>query len=92
MTELTDCRVVSLRHVENQGKLRAIADLRIGASLIIKNCPVFEGKNGRFASFPRISNADGQWQATIEEADDSLKKLYMDSILKAYEEEALQQN
>jgi DNA-binding cell septation regulator SpoVG len=86
MSQLSECKVVSVRPVDNAGKLKALVDLRVGGALII-HCAIYDGKNGRFASMPQRVSADGKWRKQVFVADDDLKRKYEETMLKAYEEE-----
>ena len=87
MNQLNDCQVISVRPLENSGKLKAFVDIRIGGAIIIEHCAIYDGKNGRFASLPQRVTADGKWRKVVFVADDDLKKHYEETILKAYAEE-----
>ena len=85
MTALNDCQVISVRKVEGSGNLRAFADIRVGGALVIRGCYVFDGKNGLFARLPQRLSRDGRWMDVVFAADDELRELYKNTIVKAYE-------
>jgi len=75
-----------MRPLEQMGNLKAFADMRIG-DIIIRNCAVFEGKRGTFATLPRQVSKDGRWSDVVIVADDDLKNKCQEELLHAYEAE-----
>ena len=88
MNDLSQCEVVSVRKLENDGNLKAFIDIRLGGTLVIRGCTVMEGKNGRFASLPRRIDRAGKWSDIVIAADDKLRDRYKQIILDAFDEEA----
>jgi DNA-binding cell septation regulator SpoVG len=86
MSTIEKCDVISVRKVQGFPRLRGFLDIRIGGSLIIRGCTVYDGKNGRFAQFPRKVSSDGKWSNVVIAADDQIKEQYQKEMLKAFEE------
>ena len=78
-----DVEVVDVRKITGDGKLKAMADVKLGGSVVIKGFCVFQGKNGVFVSMPRRVSKDGRWMDTMEPVED-LRAEIEDRVLKAY--------
>lgn len=93
LDSLWSVEVVSVRPIPNApGNLRAFVDIRVGGALVITQCAVLDGKRGLFAILPRQLARDGRWRDVVIAADDDLRQVYQNAILKAYEEEVVNQN
>lgn len=79
--------VISVRTLEGAGNLRAFVDIRIGGVLVITQCAVMDGKRGLFATLPRQLSRDGRWRDVVIAAEDDIRHLYHEAIIKAYEAE-----
>ena len=78
--------IVDIRKSALDGNLKAFADVRFDAQLIIKGFSVMNGKNGLFVSLPKKAGKDGRWFDFLL-VDDALKHEVEDKVLKAYERE-----
>ncbi len=87
MSELKTCEVIALRRMDGAGNLKAFADIRIGGGLVVRGCPVMNGKNGLFASLPRRVDSVGVWRDVVVPVDDELRKIYTSAILSSYAQE-----
>lgn len=79
--------IISVRKLEGAGKLKAFVDIRVGGSIVITQCAVMDGTRGLYANMPRQLSRDGRWRDVVVVADDKLREVYSDAIVKAYEAE-----
>ena len=79
-----DVEVEDIRKVVTDGSLMAVADVKVGGSLLIKGVCVVRGKKGVFVSLPRKSTKDGQWFDILEQ-EKSLREAISDKVLESYE-------
>ena len=81
-----DVEVADIRKIVGSGSCKAMADVRIGGSLLIKGFCVVDGKKGIFVSLPRKASKDGRWFDTLEVEGD-LKRQIEEKVLESYERE-----
>ena len=86
MDALMECDLVGMRKFESLGNLKALADVRLGGSLVIRGCAVMDGKNGIFVSMPRRLNRDGLWHDVVVPENEDLRSQISELVLKAYQE------
>ena len=81
-----DVEVADIRKLTGNGNCKAMADVRIGGSLLIKGFCVMDGKKGIFVSLPRRASKDGRWFDTLE-VEAGLKREIEDKVLESYDRE-----
>ncbi len=81
-----DVEVVDIRKITGDGNLKAVADVRVADSLVIKGFCVMQGKSGIFVSMPRKASKAGRW-FDILEPDDVLKRQFENKVLESYDRE-----
>jgi len=86
---LEQVEVISVRKIEGAGDLLAFVDIRIGGVLVITQCAVLSGKNGRprYAILPRRLARDGRWRDVVLSTSLELSKIWEAAIMAAYEAE-----
>jgi len=82
-----DIEVVDIRKVTGDGNLKALADVKLGESLIIKGFSVVNGKNGIFVSMPRKLSRDGRWYDMMTPLNEEVRKDFEEKVLEAYDRE-----
>lgn len=85
LDSLWSVEIVSVRPLDGGGNLRAFVDIRVGGALVITQCAVLDGKRGLYATLPRQLSRDGRWRDVVIAADDDLRGVYEEAILRAYE-------
>ena len=78
-----DVEVADIRKIVGSGSCKAMADVRIGGSLLIKGFCVVDGKKGIFVSMPRKASKDGRWFDTLE-VEGGLKREIEEKVLESY--------
>ncbi len=78
-----EVEVADIRKITMDGNLLAIADVKVGGSLLIKGVSVVKGKKGVFVSMPRKASKDGRWFNVLE-PEDTLRDLISDKVLESY--------
>ena len=86
MRATLEVEVADIRKITGGDKLRAVADVRFGAALVVKGFSIVNGKNGIFVSGPRKSTKDGRWMDVLE-IDTDLKREVESKVLEAYDQE-----
>lgn len=81
-----DVSVLSIRHLEGAGTLKAFVDIKFGP-LVITQCTVMDGKRGLFATLPRQLSRDGRWRDVVLCADDEVRSYIQDTIITEYKKE-----
>ncbi len=84
---MVDIQVLQIKQADGEGKLKAMADVQIGAALIIKSCLVYDGRSGLFVAMPRKMGKDGRWFDVISPGDNDFRKSLQDKVLEAYDRE-----
>lgn len=79
--------VVDIRKANGDGKLKAMASVKFGDSLIVRGFFVMDGIKGLFIKGPQKISKDGRWLDTCS-FDEFLKQEIEDKVLEAYEKES----
>jgi len=77
--------VARLYRFENDGHLKAFADVIFNAQLLVKGVRVADGRNGLYVSMPKAQGKDGKWYDTVRLLDDELKQELQNVVLEAYQ-------
>ena len=79
---------VRIRHIENEGKLRAVASVTFDDCFVVHDIKIIDGANGRFVAMPSRKMAENDFRdiahPIVQEMHDRLR----DAVLDAYEREA----
>jgi len=76
--------VARLYRFENNGHLKAFADVIINGQVLIKGVRIADGRNGLYVSMPSTQGKDGKWYPTVMLLEDSLKEELQTTVLEAY--------
>jgi len=77
--------VTRLYRFENDGHLKAFADVIINEQVLIKGVRVADGRNGLYVSMPSTQGKDSKWYSIIKILDDELKQELQEVVLAAYQ-------
>ena len=81
-----EMEVVDIRKIVGDGKVKAIADVKLGDCVLVKGFCVMEGKNGIFVTMPRKASKDGRWIDVLE-PDEPVKRELQNKVLESYDRE-----
>lgn len=82
---MIEVRVERLYRLENNGKLKAFADIAINDSLLIKGLKVLSGQHGEFVTMPQEKNSsDNKWYDLVRCMSQNVKEQISDIVLYAY--------
>ena len=81
-----DVQVVDIRKIMGAGNLKALADVRLANSVVVKGFSVMLGKKGVFVGMPRQAGKDGRWFDMLT-PENSLKHEIQEKVLEAYDRE-----
>ena len=81
-----EIEVVDIRKIVGEGKIKAMADVKLADCLLVKGFCVMEGKNGIFVTMPRRLAKDGRWLDVVE-PELSLKHQIAGRILESFDRE-----
>jgi stage V sporulation protein G len=76
--------VADIRKITGNSKLKAVADLKIAESVLVKGFSVMDGRNGIFVSMPRKSGMDGKWYDILLPLNDDFKRQVEEKVLEAF--------
>ncbi|UWG97538.1 MAG: SpoVG family protein [Candidatus Dehalobacter alkaniphilus] len=71
---------------QNSGKLKAVSNLVLEDSFVVKNVRVIDGKNGLFVSMPSRQNADGRYSDICFPIRSEVREQIEKEVLDAYYE------
>lgn len=77
--------IARLYRFENDGHLKAFADVIINGQLLIKGVRVADGRNGLYVSMPSTQGKDSKWYSIVKILDDELKQELQNVVLEAYQ-------
>ena len=72
------------RFHDEEKRIKAIADIEVNGSLLVKGLQVMNGKNGLFVSMPRQKGKDNRWYETVRTLTDQAKEIIISTVLSAY--------
>jgi stage V sporulation protein G len=76
--------VARLRKLNDNGSLKAFADIVVGNSFLIKGMRVIEGKKGFFVGMPQGQGKDGKWYPHVFPVTKEAKEVLEEIVLNAY--------
>lgn len=83
---MLNIEVARLYRLDGEGPLKAIADVRINGSILIKGVRVLAGKKGLFVSMP-TSGKDGKWYPIVMITDKAQEDSFNHAVLEAFDTE-----
>lgn len=72
------------RFQDEEKNLKAMVDIEINDSFLIKGVSVLKGKNGLFVSMPRKKGKDNKWYETVRPMTPEIKSQVASIVLSAY--------
>ena len=85
---VTDVRV---RRIAREGKMRAVVSITIDNVFVVHDIKVIEGEKGLFIAMPSKRSADGEYRDIAHPINSETRSMLEETILKSYEESALQE-
>lgn len=79
---------VRIRHIENEGKLRAVASVTFDDCFVVHDIKVIDGANGRFVAMPSRKMAENDFRDIAHPIVQEMRDRLIDAVLDAYEREA----
>ena len=78
--QITDVRI---RHIDNEGKLRAVASVTFDNCFVVHDIKIIDGANGTFMAMPSRKMAENDFRdiahPIVQEMRDRLKSAVMDA-------------
>jgi len=81
--EITDVRV---RHVDKEGKMKAVVSITIDDEFVIHDIKVIEGEKGLFIAMPSRKSSDGEYRDIAHPINSDTRSKIQSLILAKYEE------
>lgn len=75
---------ITCKPYNGNSKIKAIIDLVLDDTLIIKGVTLVDGKEGLFLSFPSTKGKDGKYYNSVYSRDKEWVKLLQDECVKKY--------
>jgi stage V sporulation protein G len=69
---------------QDDGKMKAVANLVLEDCFVVKNVRVIDGKNGLFVSMPSRKNADGKYSDICFPIRSEVREQIENEVLEAY--------
>ena len=80
-----EIKVSRIHRFENEeGNLRAFADIEVNDSLLIKGLHIFSGSKGLSVAMPREKGKNNKWYETVRTLSPEVKEKIMAVVLEAY--------
>ena len=84
---MAEVEVVDIRKISGDGALKAMADVKVAETVVIRGLTVVKGRNGVFVSMPRKASRDGKWFDIVTPISDELRREFEGKVLEAYDRE-----
>lgn len=78
---------VAIRKVSDKGNFLGSASITLDGAVIINDCKIMSGKNGKFVALPDRKGTDGKYYHTVYIADKRLLEDVNAKVIEAYEKE-----
>ncbi len=86
MAQEAKLEVIRLHRFENEGSLKAFADIQFNEEYVVKGFKLVQGKEGMFVSMPSEPGKNGKWYNTFLPLSDEVKGRISKAVFTAYEE------
>lgn len=87
---------VRLRHVNTEGRMRAIASVTFNDEFVVHDIRVIDGNNGLFVAMPSKRTPDGEFRDIAHPINSETRAKIQEAVFKEYhrvgKEEALQES
>jgi len=83
--ENLEINVHKIYDLENAGSVKALVDIAVNDSFVIKGFKIIDGKNGLFVGLPQRLGKNGTWYNNLEVLSSELKERISNVVLQAYE-------
>ncbi|MFA8438984.1 septation regulator SpoVG [Pueribacillus sp. YX66] len=80
--EITDVR---LRHVNTEGRMKAIASITLDREFVVHDIRVIDGNNGLFVAMPSKRTPDGEFRDIAHPITSSTREKIQSAVLAEYE-------
>ncbi len=80
-TKVTDVRI---RKIEDQGNIKAFADITLNGVFVVHSVKLIKGERGYFASMPYRRLESGEYKDVAHPIDTGLRRHITEEIVKAY--------
>ncbi len=84
---VTDIRI---RHVETEGKLRAVASITIDGEFVVHDIKIIDGDKGWFIAMPSRKASGGEYKDIAHPIQTSTREWLQNMILEKYHNEVRQ--
>ncbi len=84
---ITDIRI---RHVETEGKLRAVASITIDGEFVVHDIKIIDGDKGWFIAMPSRKASGGEYKDIAHPIQTSTREWLQNMILEKYHNEVQQ--
>lgn len=78
---------VRIRHIENEGKMRAVASVTFDDCFVVHDIKIIDGANGRFVAMPSRKMAENDFRDIAHPIVPEMRNRLRDAVLDAYERE-----
>ena len=80
---ITDVRV---RHVNSEGKLKAVASVTFGGAFVVHDIKIIDGTDRLFIAMPSRKTPDGEYKDIAHPINTDMRVALSDAVLAKYEE------
>ena len=81
---MLDYTVLNLYQVADHGQLKALADVSISGTFVIRGIRIVAGKGGLFVTLPQHQGKDKNWYDQVYFLDNELFMPFKETVLAAY--------
>ena len=82
--EKMEVTVVRLRHVQTDGRMRAIASITLDNEFVVHDIRVIDGNTGLFVAMPSKRTPDGEFRDIAHPINSTTRNKIQEIILNAY--------
>lgn len=87
MSESLNFKVERLYRLENDGVVKAFADVTVNDAILLKGLRIVKGEKGLFVSMPKTQGKDQRWYETIRLMTKEIRAQISKVVLDGYQQE-----
>lgn len=87
MSELLNFKVERLYRLENDGAIKAFADVAVNDAILLKGLRIIKGEKGLFVSMPKTQGKDQRWYDIIRPMTKEIRSQISKVVLDGYKQE-----
>lgn len=87
MSETLNFKVERIHRLENDGTIKAFADISVNGAILLKGIRIVKGEKGLFVAMPKMQGKDQRWYDTVKLLDKETQTQVAKAVLDDYKKQ-----